>query len=333
MEHVTVFREQGTYAGWPANHGAWQWGDEFLVGFISGPYKHEPMHNVGEPLTLRQARSCDGGKTWAVEEPGIPTELDPVFVKNEHWGDEAIIRVRGVYDHGGDYVPPEGGFFVSVDRGHEWSGPFAFAGLEDVFADPQQCTARTSVLGDLVFLSRADQRMWGTDETFCASFDGHRFALRGWVCNDDARSVMPVAARIGKRIVAVCRRRSSQRRGGWIEAFGSDDDGRNWRPLSEVGQTGKNNGNPPALIAADGILVCAYGNRTDHQIIARASRDGGQTWSLPLVLRQGEASDIGYSQLLRRQDGALVCVYYWAQDHSDQQHIEATHFAVGDIPQ
>ncbi|HNT89118.1 MAG TPA: PA14 domain-containing protein, partial [Candidatus Hydrogenedentes bacterium] len=37
--HFTVFREPGRFAGWPANRGIWQWGDEILVAFSVGEYK------------------------------------------------------------------------------------------------------------------------------------------------------------------------------------------------------------------------------------------------------------------------------------------------------
>ena len=36
MQHVTVYREPGRYAGWPANYGIWSWGDEVVVAFTAG---------------------------------------------------------------------------------------------------------------------------------------------------------------------------------------------------------------------------------------------------------------------------------------------------------
>ena len=36
VRHVVVYREEGRFAGWPANHGIWAWGDEILVGFSRG---------------------------------------------------------------------------------------------------------------------------------------------------------------------------------------------------------------------------------------------------------------------------------------------------------
>lgn len=332
MRHVTVYGHPEQYAGWPANHGAWQWGDEFLVGFMRGRYDADrSMHKIAEPFELMQARSLNGGDDWTVEQTGIPLEQ---FAHTIHGRCEdldlqhRIIKVRGVYDHGGDFVDEGGCLYVSSDRGRSWVGPYRFSGItQSMFADPEQCTARTRTLGDLVFLSRAKRYLWGSDSVFCARHVGDgRFEFVSTVCDDQARAVMPAIARIGDRIVCLMRRRSSQRQGGWIDAFGSDDDGRSWRFLAEVARTGWENGNPPALIADGDRVVCAYGNRNDCEMHARSSKDG-ENWSVPMVLNAGKCSDIGYPQLFRRTDGDLVCVYYWSAN-GEPQHIIATHFTV-----
>jgi hypothetical protein len=76
VEHATVYAAPGIYAGWPANHGAWQKGDELLVGFVRGRHiaRGEPgdgdHHSVDcNSLQKVQARSLDGasddgGQTW-----------------------------------------------------------------------------------------------------------------------------------------------------------------------------------------------------------------------------------------------------------------------------
>ena len=68
--HVVVYREPGRFAGWPANHGMWSWGDEILVGFSRGYYKDRgPFHHINKekPEEFLLARSQDGGATWSVE--------------------------------------------------------------------------------------------------------------------------------------------------------------------------------------------------------------------------------------------------------------------------
>src|SRR5262245_26470028 len=72
VRHVVVSREPGRFAGWPANHGIWSWGDEILVGFSRGFDKDRgPYHHIDhdKPEEFLLSRSRDGGLTWSVEEP------------------------------------------------------------------------------------------------------------------------------------------------------------------------------------------------------------------------------------------------------------------------
>lgn len=328
MIQSVVYSSRDYYAGWPANHGAWQWGDEFLVGFLRGRYARKSMHNIAEPFEKLLARSKDGGYTWEVEFPGVdfeciaPAPTAPAFVLGK-----SIMRVCGVYDHGGDVCYEPGGFYLSEDRGYVWHGPYPFTGLEEMFSGEFLCTARTRVHGGMIFLSRGNKMMWGTDETFCAVHDGKRFAFKSWVCNDNARAVMPAVAQIDGRLVCALRRRKTAKREGWVDAFSSDDAGASWQKLGQVGVTGSHNGNPPALIATpDDRLVCCYGDRDHGNILCTVSEDAGKHWGSPMIVRQADTKDrdIGYPQLFLRSDGVPVCVYYWASKERPQQHIAAT---------
>lgn len=338
LTHSVVFAAPGTYAGWPANHGAWQWGDEFLVGFLRGRFVRKSMHNIAEPFEKVLARSRDGGRTWAVEVPGVDFECHESAVPPDppefDFGGDTIIRCCGVYDHGGDACYEPGGFYLSRDRGRTWSGPFRFAGLESMLehtAD-QICTTRTRVLGSLVFMSRGQRLIWGTDSVFCAVHNGRTFEPWGTVLEDDARAVMPAVAVVnrpfaGPRIVCVMRRRAGRRRGGWIDSVHSDDAGRTWSKPRQVGVTGGRNGNPPALLTLpDGRLLCVFANRDHGSICAAISMDGGDSWPAALLVLAGsdEHRDVGYPQLFLRSDGVPVVVYYWADDERPQQHIAAT---------
>ena len=68
IRHVVVYLEAGRFAGWPANHGIWSWGDEILVGFSRGTYKDRgPYHHIDHdaPEEYLLARSLDGGQLAA----------------------------------------------------------------------------------------------------------------------------------------------------------------------------------------------------------------------------------------------------------------------------
>jgi len=49
VRHVKVFHQPGRFAGWPANNGIWQWGNEILVGFSLGylaPPGKQGLHQI-----------------------------------------------------------------------------------------------------------------------------------------------------------------------------------------------------------------------------------------------------------------------------------------------
>jgi hypothetical protein len=344
MEHVLVFGAEERFAGWPANNGLWQWADgEMLVGLTTGGYRVQPGHNIEPPYRSLLARSLDGGQSWQVEEPqGFVDEdaaLRPLTTALDFLAPGFALRVTGTGYHGNS--EGRGGFFVSTDRGRRWQGPYAFTGLDD---DPQLCgfelTPRTDYLVEdsqecLLFLSARPNDEWGGDRVFCVrTVDGGRtFRFVAWVVgpDDPYRAVMPSSVRLSPtHLVSAIRRRQMGTEQCWLDAYVSQDQGQCWRFLSRIGDTGGDNGNPPALVALqDGRLCCVYGQRSARQLLARFSHDAGATWSEPQVLRADyhsweEDADLGYPRLCQRQDGMLVAIYYWASPAHPCQHIAAT---------
>jgi hypothetical protein len=117
----------------------------------------------------------------------------------------------------------------------------------------------------------------------------------------------------------------------WVDAYVSEDSGNSWTFLSEVGDAGAGNGNPPALNITDkGRLVAIFGNRIEPGTMMVVYSDNeGDSWSKPKILRDGygsvdmETIDLGYPQLLKRKDGKMVALYYWStKDYL--HHIAAT---------
>lgn len=328
-----VYAEEGMYAGWPANHGAWQWsneyGEEWLVGFLRGKYVRQSMHNIRPPYEYCFARSLDEGATWSIENHGQEFDAQTIFHPAPHFDmRDTIRRVCGVYDHGGDHTDAHGGFFLSHNRGLNWHGPYCFAGLEDQFDQEElHCTSRQCELpGErLIFLSNADRYQWGTDRIFVAEHQprSDRFKFLSYIDGGQYRAVMPAAAMLGHQIVVACRRRNKG--DCWIDSYISDDGGRSWSDGTLISDTGGANGNPPALIESDGTLICAYGNRKLGTINVRFSGDG-RHWSGPTVIAEGSQSksgyyDLGYPRLFRKQDGKVAVVYYIATKDIPQQHI------------
>ena len=120
LKQVIVFKEDGKFAGWPANNGIWSWGDEILVGFTLGYFKKSDGHAIdGEkPSFLRFARSQDGGETWKIE---IPSFLD------QDGNEPDITDSPGGFDLSHpDFIMRllTDRFYTSSDRGNSWNGPF-----------------------------------------------------------------------------------------------------------------------------------------------------------------------------------------------------------------
>lgn len=314
VENITVYSERWVYAGWPANHGSWQWDNEMLFGFVRGEYdKRAHMHHVNGELEFVQARSKDYGETWVVETTGIDeafslTNKPPKF---DMIHEDTILRVRGNYDHGGDYVAKEGGFYLSEDRGGNWAGPYRFHGLE--FPPGFHNTSRTCVVGDLVYLSSARTNIWGSDGVFVANYDGQVFHDLGeCVSYEYSRAVMPAVVTLNGKYHMVCRRKEGRK--CWIDSYVSNN-GLDWEFGSYVSNTGKSNGNPPALVEVNGTLICAYANRTKKAILFKTSKNGVD-WSKEVELYRAESSDMGYPRLFYTEKGFFVVFYSEGDDRS-----------------
>ena len=324
--HVVVYHEPGRFAGWPANNGAWSWGDEVLVGFALGHYKaSEEGHSLDRDRESHPvlARSLDGGETWRLEEPASlrRKEVEPLTAPIRFDAPGFALRVD------------RDRFRYTSDRGRSWEGPFDLAA-----SFPFRLTSRTDYLVNgpddcLVFLSGEQPEIRAADyhdRAFCArTTDGGRtFRFISWISGPplSVRSVMPTTVRLGPRsLLSVLRRREGDR--CWIDAYGSDDDGATWSLRGKVADVAGNNGNPPSLARlSDGRVCVAYGTRRDPcGLAATLSGDDGRTWSEPQPLRvDGRTWDLGYARTLLRSDGRLLTIYYYTTAERPEQHIAAT---------
>lgn len=198
-EQVIVYQNEGRFAAWPANNGAFILeGNEILVGFTEAPYVLlEGKHNIGEPMFSWLARSKDGGQNWDAydpenyvgdfgDEPALKTLTEPINFEESKF----VMRIVGTAYHGAE--DPRGHFFYSYDAGENWNGPFGFG---DLINHPElkkyglnEITPRTdyAVTGKnecLVFISARKKGKFGTDRLFClkTTDGGKSFEFMGWV--------------------------------------------------------------------------------------------------------------------------------------------------------
>lgn len=341
--NTVVYIEAGRFAGWPANHGAWSWGNEILVGFESGYFQApESSGRTGghaidytRPAEHLLARSTDGGATWKIENPsslqppggvkiaGVPTPPDgrqpidcPGEIPFDHPDFAMTLRMESIH------VGPSR-FYYSTDRGKTWSGPFKLPDFGQ-----RGIAARTDYLingpDDAMLFLTAAKSDGREGRVICVqtkdggkSWDFVSFVTPEPEGRDHA--IMPSTVRISPmRLLTAVRYR------GWIETFQSDDNGANWSVLNRPCPDGDN---PASMILLqDGRLAITYGVRREpFGIRARLSTDHGLTWGEEIILRDdGGNWDLGYPRSVQRPDGKIVTVYYYNEDETEERYIGAT---------
>lgn len=347
-KHVVIYHRAEAFAGWPANGGMWVWedGKEVLVGFETGKFEERKGHNITGKHANALARTTDGGDSWIIEKPegyfqaGMKAKslTGPIAFDAPDFAMRVLAEGYGVSSPGGCAVS------VSKDRGRTWDGPFQLSGLGELveLKGTNEITNRTDYLpmgrGSCLLMSSARPAGEGkVDRVFAARLadGGRKVEFAGWVVSpkDPDRGVMPSTVRVDKvgLVTAVRRRPADASKCCWIDCYSSPDDGKSWKLLGKVADTGKGNGNPPALARLrDGRLCCVYGDRARREIRARLSGDDGATWGEELSLRDGykadqfDEADLGYPRLFQRPDGKMVAVYYWADEDRPEPHIAAT---------
>lgn len=360
MRQVTVYREPGRFAGWPANYGIWRWGDEIVVGFTVGAHKTvERGHAIDKshPFVNMQARSLDGGFSWQIENFNGARPGERGLSADEHMGPG--LRLSELVDEDSAEIPPQaldfshpdfalmaartgigGGvlsfFYVSYDRCRSWAGPYRIP----MFGQTG-IAARTDYLihgarSALLFLT-ANKADGDEGKVICARTDdgGTSFELLSEIGGEPSGrgdfAIMPASLQLPSgRILCARRCRNGASQLSWIDLFASDDGGRTWQFLNTPAEftLPGHSGNPPCLLQLpDGRLTLVYGNRDrPYAICARISKDDGASWSDEIVLRSGGANgDLGYVRAVARGDGAVIAMYYFNDrpDGDGERFIEA----------
>ncbi|RKX33997.1 MAG: hypothetical protein DRP71_08535 [Verrucomicrobia bacterium] len=308
MKNVVIYQEDGRYAGWPANNGAWIFeGDEMLVGFTEAPFELRKGHNIGPEGTRTSwlARSKDGGQSWVAYDPeeyvgdfGLLPELKPLVIPIRFDAPLFAMRMVGTAYHGS--TDPRGHFFYSYDGGDTWMGPHGFG---DLINHPEmqkyglsEMTPRTDyvVLGRheaLIMMSARIEGEFGTDRLFVlrTTDGGQSFFFMGWVVPPFGPDVVNPEAT--------------------VPLF--DDPSLNPHPSQARAVM------PQSFLMADGTVVTAMRRRYKNEdlglnrnwVDAYASRDRGRTWSFMATIGDAGTGNGNPPALSPTADGRLCAVF------------------------
>ncbi|MGE4490680.1 MAG: exo-alpha-sialidase [Kiritimatiellales bacterium] len=349
VEHGIIFSDSRLFAGWPANYGMWQWGNEILISFALSPYvNRNDFHNINDKAYQSEtfARSLDGGKTWAIEEHpsvGIPGKFndDGLYVKDLAYPEipAAIASPGNINFLHPDFVLRSwrNKFYISYDRGHNWQGPYRLPdfGFKILMARSNYLITSNGTCRLFYSVTNVDKEI---DEharlMMVETKDGGKtFEQVAWVTEDPlegrdlsylpAYAIMPGLQELDDgTILAAIRWRI--KRDWWIDIRGSTNQGRSWSKWSDL----KVSASCPAnLVRLEGEnMAIIYGWRSrPYGLRARLSKDNGKTWSDEYVLRaDGREWDLGYSQAKRLPDGRILIVYYYTTPEIQPEHIAYT---------
>jgi len=339
ISHQVVFRESGRFGGWPANNGAWSWGDEFLVGFTAAWHKtldvqrHQMDNDRAKESWL--ARSVDGGTTWTIEKPASLLAADEAVLQRKPLAQAISFTAPGFALTVRFHKSGPAYFYYSTDRGHHWAGPYDLPDL-----GTPGLRARTDYLvhgpKELTVFLTAEKENGDEGRPICArtTDGGMTWERLAYIGPEPATfTIMPATLQLDEKTFLTTVRAQKNAQTNWIDAWISRDRGLNWvyhsRPVPD---TGTHNGNPPDLTRLrDGRLCLVYGYRAEPRgLRARISSDQGSTWGVEIVLRSDAVThDLGYSRSFQRSDGNIVSVYYFNDGPHTERFIAATTWSPG----
>ncbi len=361
-EHVVVYREEGKFAGWPANYGMWAWGNELVVSFTECTFQAKAgFHARTEELPAYplQSRSLDGGRTWQTIRTPAPSPGGRGFSADEHMNEDLTVARAIQLGQGPLPAPCPGGinfthpdfalmcartglgggtlawFYTSTDRAHSWQGPYAFPLFGQTGIEARTDTIINAANDCMFFLTAArEDGGEGKGVLMARTTDGgENIDFVSWVAISAVNDlIMPSSLRVDDHTLLTAIRCNVavgefEIVPTWIDLYQSSDNGSSWRHLNRPVPDAGSGGNPPSMIKLqDGRICLTYGYRAaPFGIRARLSEDGGQTWGEVIHLRDdGGCSDLGYPRTIQRADGVIVTAYYFNDYPDTERFIGAT---------
>lgn len=305
------------------NKGLWPNLTKMPNGELAAAVYNHPSHGYGDNSDVELWISADGGAGWEFRSQVSNHPEEPDGIRMNHAvglnADGHLVALVSGY-HQGQKMP----FLplqrcLSTDNGRTWDRQL-LKGLDgvvphgDIFRLPDGrlvCPAYRKLPGEdrrrraSVIFSEDGGRTWGSEQP-TADDVSESFILR----------------RPDGEWLAVCRTRCQDRMDGALPhgsgetLIRSRDNGRTWSEPKLISPQGQENAH--LLELADGRLLCSFTSRIPglFGVVLRMSENGGDTWSLPVVLiscpaRDWRKTDCGYPSSVQLDDGSFVTAYYF----------------------
>jgi hypothetical protein len=338
IQHIKVYYQEGRFAGWPANNSIWNWGDEILVGFIEGEFMESAgFHTYNrESARNKYARSLNGGQTWTIEdgyERGqTGRAYDHNLTEQESESPKDLLQPIADFTDPGfvitfmrdDYHDGPSTFYFSMNRGKQWRGPYNFPnlGTPGVATRTDYIVEGPKELHAFMNVAKENGREGRVIHTKTED-GGLNWELVSWLGDEpEGFEIMPSTVKLGEsELFTVVRARDQNPDRNYLQAYRSMDGGTTWKEESEPVYDTGHYGSPPSLVKMrDGRLALTYAYRSQYgsRLCLRFSSDNGKSWGQEIPVRSGDGAngDVGYPQMVQREDGKLLIVYYW--NHANQ---------------
>jgi len=302
------------------NKGLWPNLTKLPNGELAAAIYNHPSHGYGSNSDVELWVSKDEGRSWAFRSQVTDHADNPNAIRMNHAvglnaAGELVAIVSGYHERQRlPFLPLQ--LCISSDLGKTWDRsildidqvPFGDILLMPdgrlicsmYRRDSQQPKRRKSS----IFFSQDGGRSWGGEVLVADTSETHIIRTEKGIllaagrtgCLDSMDRVLP--------------------HGSGELLFRSEDDGKTWSPGKPLSPQGQENAH--LLELKDGRLLCSFTSRIPglFGVVLRMSEDGGERWSVPVVLismpgRDWHKTDCGYPSSVQLNDGTIVTAYYF----------------------
>ncbi len=304
------------------NKGLWPNLTKLPNGDLGAAIYNHPSHGYGDNSDVELWISQDAGVSWTFRSKISSHPEEPEGIRMNHAtglnADGELVTLVSGYHKGQKQPFLKLQRCISSDNGKTWDRGLLDLNLiphGDIFTLPDgrlACPVYKSLSvkprrsASAVIFSHDGGKTWGEEQVVAEDVnetyvlrrrsDGQWLAVGRTDCRDRMDSALPHGS--GEILIR------------------SHDAGKNWSEPRLIAPQGQENAH--LLELADGRLLCSITSRIPglFGVVMRMSNNGGETWSLPVVLlscpaRDWHKTDSGYPSSVQLDDGSIVTAYYF----------------------